>query len=308
MSTLPGSLLYVMSGDIYELDPRGNTTRLTYSHDAAMPEMSPDGRTLAFVRFTNGLHRYDKYASDIWLMDLATRRQHALTQDESSVPANNLWAAYPSWSPDGRALLFASDRSKLTYAPSDARETNLAVWSMQADGTHLTQLTFPDPLQSAGGDGDPAWRPHSQQFLYVHWAYPNQSATNPGSQLVLENVATHSAYGLTAMSGGANSFLQPAWSPDGRHLAYLQRGAQDSLVLADLASQHGRTVVRSTRVLVTGKLAQPSFTPDGHWISFLRAEGDTFSTYAVNVSSGTLRSIGGVDSQVDARWRPVWVR
>jgi Tol biopolymer transport system component len=307
MSRLPGSLLYVSDGDIYKLDPHGDTTRLTYSHDNAMPQMSPDGRTLAYVRFTIGLHKYDKYAADIWLMDLATRRQHILTHGQNKVPANNLWAVYPSWTPDSKSLVFSSDRAKLAYPPSDARETNLAVWSTNTKGSSQTQLTFPDPLQSAGGDNDPAWRPHSRQFVYVHWAYPNQTASKPGSQLVLENVDTHTAYGITAMSAGNNSFLQPSWSPDGRRLVYIQRGLQDSVVLAQLGMAHGRTTVLSSRVLAAGKVAQPAFTPDGRWISFLQASGDSFSTEAVNVSTGLLRSIDGVDSHIDARWRPVWV-
>jgi Tol biopolymer transport system component len=274
-----------------------------------MPALSPDGRTLAFVRFTNGLHRYDKYASDIWLMDLASRKQHVITQDESSIAANNLWAAYPSWSSDGRTLVYASDRQKLLTPPSDARDTNLAIWSMAPDGSNTAQLTYPNQLQSPGGDGDAAFRPGTKQFVFVRWAYPSASSGNPGSQLILEDATTRTAYGLTRLSGSNDSYLQPAWSPNGRRLAYVQRfGNEDHLVVATVTTSGGRTSIGDLRVLATGRLAQPSFSPDGRWVSYLQANGDDITLYALSLGSGALRTVPGIHGPIDARWRPVWTR
>lgn len=315
LNRAPGAVVYVSDtfraaqGDIYETTPDGRTIQLTYSHDAAMPSLSPDGRTLAFVRFTNGLHKYDKYASDIWVMDLATRKQHVITQDESPVAANNLWAAYPSWSSDGRLLVYATDRQKLSTPPSDARDTNLAIWSISAEGSNPVQLTVPSQMQSPGGDADPAFRPHTKQFVFVRWAYPSASSGNPGSQLILEDAVSHAAYGLTALSGSNSSYVQPAWSPDGRRLVYLQRsGSVDQLIVASVRDVKGRSEITSTRTFAVGKLAQPAFSPDGRWVSYLQADGDTFTLYLRSVANGSLRTISGVQGSLDARWRPVWTR
>jgi Tol biopolymer transport system component len=49
----------------------------------------------------------------------------------------------PSWSPDGTALAFGSDR-----------EGNLEIYLIAADGTGERRLTD-DPAE----DGDPAWSP-----------------------------------------------------------------------------------------------------------------------------------------------------
>ena len=51
--------------------------------------------------------------------------------------------AFPSWSPDGTRIAFAS-----------SRDGNVEIYVMDADGTNLVRLTN-DPAE----DSSPAWRP-----------------------------------------------------------------------------------------------------------------------------------------------------
>lgn len=59
---------------------------------------------------------------------------------------------------------------------------------------------------------------------------------------------------------------QPAWSPDGRHVAYVRRDGGLFVVGADGSGQ---------RQVSADVAAFPAWSPDGRWIAFLRGEGGT---------------------------------
>ena len=68
---------------------------------AADPQISPDGRTVAYVR-RQGDIMTDKEKGAIWLVDTATGAQHPLVAD----------ASQPRWSPDGRRLAYVAADAK----------------------------------------------------------------------------------------------------------------------------------------------------------------------------------------------------
>src|SRR5437762_2157628 len=69
------------------------------------PQLSPDGRQLAFVQRQTDMDA-NKGRTSLWLLDLAPRRAapRRLTGGKASDSS-------PRWSPDGRALYFISTRS-----------------------------------------------------------------------------------------------------------------------------------------------------------------------------------------------------
>jgi len=122
------------SADLFRVKPDGTgLERLTddpaYDDQAAF---SPDGRQLVFVSSRNGGF------SHLWIMDLATRRTHALTT--TATPGGDF---RPAWSPDGKWIAFSSDReSSLPF--SDGRWERLQVvdlFVIHPDGTGLRRLT-----------------------------------------------------------------------------------------------------------------------------------------------------------------------
>jgi TolB protein len=118
---------------IYTMEADGtNTQRLTDQGYAVSPAWSPNGQFLLF----SWIRHYGPGApgaEDIYLMDLASKQWVQLTHDGGR---ND----FPSWSPDGRHVVFQSSRSGSEQ-----------IWSMLADGTQQKQLTF------SGSNSQPNW-------------------------------------------------------------------------------------------------------------------------------------------------------
>jgi TolB protein len=118
---------------IYTMEADGtNIQRMTDQGYAVSPAWSPNGQFLAFA----WIRKYgpgEPGASDIYLMDIASKQWVQLTHDGGR---ND----FPSWSPDGRHIIFQSTRSG-----------GLQIWTMLADGTKQTQLT------TQGTNSQPNW-------------------------------------------------------------------------------------------------------------------------------------------------------
>lgn len=108
---------------IFIMDADGsNVQQITTEGYAVSPSWSPNGLALAFA----WIRHYGPGApggQDIYLMDVASKQFRQLTHDAGR---ND----FPSWSPDGRHIVFQSNRTGTDQ-----------IWTMLADGTHQQQLT-----------------------------------------------------------------------------------------------------------------------------------------------------------------------
>jgi len=118
---------------IYTMEADGtNVQRMTDQGYAVSPNWAPNGQFLAF----SWMRKYGPGApgsNDLYLMDIASKQWVQLTHDGSR---ND----FPSWSPDGRHIVFQSNRSGSEQ-----------IWTMLADGTKVQQLTF------TGRNSQPNW-------------------------------------------------------------------------------------------------------------------------------------------------------
>jgi TolB protein len=107
---------------------------------------SPDGSRIAFE-----IRGEAPNWGDIGVVDLETAERRNLTHrpgDDSG----------PAWSPDGKEIAFLADLSCAwtgKCSPDWEAEGPREVWLMNADGSHLRQLT----RDSGRGYDDPAWQP-----------------------------------------------------------------------------------------------------------------------------------------------------
>ena len=118
---------------VYTMEADGtNQQRMTDQGYAVSPGWSPNGQFLTLA-WTRKYGPGEPGSSDIYLMDIASKQWVQLTHDGGR---ND----FPSWSPDGRHIVFQSSRS--------GKEE---IWMMLADGTKLHQLTF------TGRNTQPNW-------------------------------------------------------------------------------------------------------------------------------------------------------
>ena len=151
------------------------------------------------------------------------------------------------------------------------------------------------------GDFDeqlPAWSPDGTRIAFTSHrdADPDR---NYDSNLYMAAVATAPAEprALTTFDGADNASewsSYPAWSPDGRSLAYLQGGPPQLFsygvhTLAVVSAGGGLPTVLTPTL--DRNVANPVWSPDGKSIRFLVEDDQTVSIAQVAASGGTVRSV-----------------
>ena len=127
------------SVDIYVMnaDGRGPVTQLTRKGGSA-PDWSPDGRKVVFWSDRAAKKKPGQPGGeDIYVISSDGSHERRLTHDPVS-------ATGPVWSPDGKEILFVSNR-----------RGNFQIYIMGADGTHQRQLTHGSGLFAV----QPNWQP-----------------------------------------------------------------------------------------------------------------------------------------------------
>jgi Tol biopolymer transport system component len=294
-----GRLLYVRAGSIEEISSSGShelAKATAATGDFMNPAWSPDGKRIAYaVR--------QKDYSDIGVMSADGSNQTALTHDQNSVVQDNLWAAMPAWSPDGASLLFSSDRGK--------QEPNIDVrlWLLTLTSREFQQVSTPD-LQ-AGGDADAQFRPgHPGQVVYTKWAY-DASATATYATLVLHDMTSNTDVVLTSPK---ETDFQPAWSPDGKVLAFIRRGpGADELYAAPVPDTLPAGATLQATLLEAGVNAQPEWSPAGDAIAYIAQADNQFDLYTLAVTTAPTLAANGKPQRltsdgIDATSRPSWTR
>ncbi|MFL6120958.1 TolB family protein, partial [Actinophytocola sp.] len=187
--------------------------------------VSPDGRHVAFDLVTA-----------IWTVPITGGAARRLTTDDTD-------ATQPSWSPDGRSLVFQA-----------YRDGNYHVYTVHPDGSGPRQLTS-GPYDHR----EPRFSPDGRTV-----AFSSDLGGSYGVHTL--DVATGA---VTARTDTAADEAMPAWSRDGRRLAY----TVDSTAIDVLDLSTG-AVVRAVTAPAGTTLFGPSFSPDGV-LAYVRIAGAT---------------------------------
>jgi TolB protein len=138
--------------------------------------------------------------------------------------------AAPRWSPTGTQIVFTSDRSG-----------SAQVWVMDADGLNQRRITFGE----SWADGA-TWS--SAPFNEIAFA----GRTGPGYDIKIYDVASGQTRTLT---DGAGSNESPAFSPSGRHIAFISTRLGKWQVF--IVGRDGRGLKQITR---TGNNTYPNWS------------------------------------------------
>jgi Tol biopolymer transport system component/DNA-binding winged helix-turn-helix (wHTH) protein len=237
------------------------------------PVLSPDGRSVAFIRHASGGN------ADIYVVPIQGGEARRVTFDEADLEG-------VTWSDNGRSLVYSSDRAggytlwrvpfeggtpqfiaggasrlKHPVASRDGRRIAYENWAYEiniaaASSSGMTAVTHTSDLWNYF----PQVSPDGARIAYV--------STQSGSQEVwVANRDGSQARQLTALNA---SLRTPRWSPDGRRIALVvYRGAGADVMVVDVDSGRAQDVTNDAHLETT-----PAWSADGrHLYAGVRRNG-----------------------------------
>jgi TolB protein len=216
----------------------------------------------------------------VWSMTSSGTDRHRLTP-------RGVVSGSPAFSPDGKQIVYV--RSHCNDSSCDSAE----LWLMDTSGDHQRELTLTTDVFEA----EPAWSPNGRRIAYTA-AYPggeesggiwvkstngsrprqltqtgHSASWSPDGKRIAYVVKNH-IYVIRVTGGRVHNLTpghvyarDPDWSPDGRRIVF---SSDDDLwvMRADGGHQHSITSTVSFNEM------QPTWSPDGGWIAYIRAGAD----------------------------------
>jgi dipeptidyl aminopeptidase/acylaminoacyl peptidase len=280
------------------------------------PRWSPDGRYLAFIS-----SRTDKHDNDqLWLLDRTGGEARSLTKTDGGVVDF-------VWSPDSKHIAaIVLDKDPHEEDP-DAKDEDKKPKPIVIDrfqfkrdidgylGTRRQRLMVLDVATGAmqrltTGDYDeylPAWSPDGSRIAFVSNRDPDPDRTyNNDLWVVPASGPAVAPTRLTTFPGDDNDpdyESYPAWSPDGRSIAYSQGGPVE---LFSYGTRHLAVIPASGGAprIVTASLDRnvdhPFWSADGKTLRFIVEDDKTQWLGAVPATGGAVKRLAGGRSVIEA--------
>lgn len=261
------------------------TTEVSAAGGAVRPTPSPDGKRLAFIR-------RERDQSSLFVRDLASGRETRVASglDRDMQETWAVTGVYPNiaWTPDSRSLVFWGN-GKLKRVDADGRNARDISFRVTDSRGVVT------PLHPAVDVAPDRFTTKMVRFATL---------SPDGRTLLFESLGKlwvkpasgGAARRLTAGNDGARE-LFPAWSRDGRQIAYVRwtDAGLGEIRLTGAGGGAGRAL--TTRPGHYGRLA---FSPDGKTLAFEQRDGGGLVTTAYGGEAGIWRvaTAGGAPARV----------
>ncbi len=267
-ASFKGKIYLTLNRNLYMLDEQKNLTQLTKGLDARDPAVSPDGKKIAFVI------RYKNYSDLAFIPASGGQPTVLLSGNGAYVPnypfdtpkSTYHWFAQPAWASDSQHLLFLSDLEKFYPRTIGVDSFLLDLMAFSIDVNHPDPATAQEVAYPTYGDGglrDPAYRPgHPDQVVYTSYSYDKTTQTQ---QVIQINLEDPNAIKNDAINHPYNRFYTPGTS--------------------QIESDPGVALTPDNPVPIANM--QPSFSPDGNTLAYVRRVDAThMSLYTMPVANG----------------------
>jgi Tol biopolymer transport system component/tetratricopeptide (TPR) repeat protein len=197
-------------------------------------DWSPDSQKIAYQR------KVSVEDHDIFIYSIETGESENVTN-------NPAFDADPSFSPDGKQIVFAS-----------LRDGNAELYVENVDGSEVRRLT-----NHPSWDSHPVFSPDGTMI-----AFPSDRESEDSDVYIMRADGTGTVKRLTDWK--SNEYLGPgSWSPDGTKIAFVSdRDGSDDIFVVSAEVHHARVVVKDD----ASDLSFPSESPDGKLIAY-QADG-----------------------------------
>jgi Tol biopolymer transport system component len=209
------------------------------------------------------------YRADNWQSAIAAAKPGELVNLATrAITDNDAYDAECAFSPDGRWIVFASNREQAPRrdepkgaVPTTAEVTmDLELFAMRSDGTNIVRLT-----RSTGYDGGPFFSPDGKRILYR-----SDRRENNLLQVFVADIVFDGAGNITGLANekqltnDANVNWGPYFHPDGQHIIYSTSAhghTNYELYLMRLNGSHKARITHAQHADVL-----PVFSPDGKYL------------------------------------------
>jgi Tol biopolymer transport system component len=219
---------------------------------------SKDGQWVAYVSFPEGT---------LW-----KSKSDGSQRIQLSYPP--LTAVLPSWSPDGKQLVF--------YGSLPGRDWMLYTVSTEG-GAPIEQIP-----EDSEKKLDPDWSADGTKIVF------GNGPTNSSSSIRVLDLNTHQLSTLP----GSTGLYAPRWSPNGRYIATMTFDSR-SLMLFDFETQKWEEIAKVT-------LGFPNWSKSGEYVYFLHEENQP-SVMRVRIRDHKLERVADLKNFRQAGFWSVWL-
>ena len=236
-----------------------------YGSISTFPSASPDGHRVAFTSWTSG------YPA-IYMFSLDSSRKLPFYNQRASMNA------FVDFTPDSKQVIFSSS----------AAGGSSQLYMANIDGSNLRRITSSNSIEV-----EPKINPKTGTDMV--WV----SGRSGLPQVYHGNLE---GADVSRLSEGTGEATNPAWSPDGAHIAFAwTRGFEPgnyNIFVMDVSSRQTTQLTASE-----GRNENPTWAPDGSHIVYASKRGSQSQIYVMNADGTGKQPLTSVGSNE----KPVWV-